>query len=1317
MSNTPLGMFPYIEANLGDIQGPIQDFQRRVEVQIAGLAAGGTGLADPGASGIVVRVAVNTTVARAIDSTASIAVVNGDMTGGNAALSIVDNVTLPGTGGFTPPTGTTAQRPGSPGNIIRFNSTTGKFEAWEASTWKNVIGGGTVAISQLEHIATNSLLGRDTASVGPVEVLSSLPIEIQDSITHVSSVVAGEWEASKVEAGYGGTGHSIVDQGDLLYGAIAGSPDDGFIRDMAGNIIQDMAGVNISSMAGPTTGQGWNRLAKNSNATRYLANTGASNNPSWDQINLANGVIGTLPTSQGGTGQTTYTNGQLLIGNIGGTLTKATLTQTANQVLVTNASGSITLSTPQDIGVGSFVQFGKLGLGGVATHILYVQGGDAEGAMARFSRDAGGPEKDFYIGSTNNLRVNLSSEGEFRIRVGVTANLPYSTGFDSVTVSAAGNVGISSAVFSPASKLCVDGGVHIGGESDAGDNNLLVDGNINVSGFIGHPSYVSQTTGWRIDNLGGADFRSLFADELIVKSFIVDLEQALAGGQIITKSVGILGADFNAPAAGLTATLTMKDLPSASNMQIFETLTDGGLGDWVRIRNISRAGGGLIVTDCWGRVTNYLDQVGGLQTYTFTRGSGVNAGNMPTFPAAGSTVAADAVILDYGISGNGFYEVSAIDGVYGINSPYAQIVTWSGASPIAANQTLRTRFGNLRGITNITGEFGIIAGTFAASNGQFMRASNQAFELHGIDLLMWDSVTGFNVIKIDRTFPSLAIGSPAPGNYSSGTGIWMGKDSGAYKFRVGVPGDRGLFWDGTTMTVAGWTVNAASISSGGIVLAASATPSANRIYIGTGAFANTNTSFYVDGLGQFSLKNKLTWDGTTLGIDGSGLFSGSVRANALYIGNFDNLAEDPGIERGGSTWILGAGMTIVNNASSSHAGSWYINSLTINQVAENANFVDCKPGDIFYCEGWCAATGSQPASVFIRWYNTSKTLLSAAIGSGVFGGFGVYVLSQLTATAPANAAYARCGFQSGAAVPGWFFDDIYFRRVVDSVIIKDGAITAQKISVTQLSAITATMGALTVNEKLTMTGNTSAITIGDPVVAAIPTSATVGTGIWIDRTGMYGLLTNVQQAKFLASGKITAGVDSVQLDVNGITIKSAAFFSDARAYTHVNSTGAVISSFGGFVDATLNLGRLMVHPMASRDSNMYLHCDAATGKQPTIFMESRINGATQMRMRMAATAVDFGSPPRFIISSQNVGVGDITFWGGSAQNVLGIINGVEPTGGASDTLLLYSVDLSAGNATLGMRVERAVVAAAAGASDAYLDIRINGVTYKLLLHT
>jgi hypothetical protein len=59
---------------------------------------------------------------------------------------------------------------------------------------------------------------------------------------------------------------------------------------------------------------------------------------------LSTGVTGTLPVANGGTGQTSYTDGQLLIGNTtGNTLAKATLTA-GTGVTITNGNGSITIA-------------------------------------------------------------------------------------------------------------------------------------------------------------------------------------------------------------------------------------------------------------------------------------------------------------------------------------------------------------------------------------------------------------------------------------------------------------------------------------------------------------------------------------------------------------------------------------------------------------------------------------------------------------------------------------------------------------------------------------------------------------------------------------------------------------------------------------------------------------------------------------------------------------------------------------------------------------------------------------------------------------
>ena len=255
---------------------------------------------------------------------------------------------------------------------------------------------------------------------------------------------------------------------------------------------------------------------------------------------------------------------------------------------------------------------------------------------------------------------------------------------------------------------------------------------------VGSDNYASQSTGWRVDYAGGADFRYLFTDELHAKSFIADLEMALAGGQIVSKSVAILSQTFTAPSAGGATTLRVRDLPSAENMAVFQS------GDIVRIRSFSRSGGSLTIADCWGAVTGYVDGPGAKeQSWTFTRSAAPNSGAM----AAATTVAPDAVILDYGVSGNGIFETTAVDGAYGLNSPYWQIATWTGHP--ATGQTVNVRGGNLRGIFGVAGEFGLYAGTGTATSSKYIRLSTVGQELQNLDLSLYSS--GTKVATLDNS--------------------------------------------------------------------------------------------------------------------------------------------------------------------------------------------------------------------------------------------------------------------------------------------------------------------------------------------------------------------------------------------------------------------------------------------------------------------------------------------------------------------------------------------------------------------------------------
>ena len=82
------------------------------------------------------------------------------------------------------------------------------------------------------------------------------------------------------------------------------------------------------------------RLAKDTNSTRSLTNTGSSNIPAWAQVALATGVSGTLPVANGGTNATSLANKAVLITQDSGTDTvAASAMTTSGQILIGGFSG------------------------------------------------------------------------------------------------------------------------------------------------------------------------------------------------------------------------------------------------------------------------------------------------------------------------------------------------------------------------------------------------------------------------------------------------------------------------------------------------------------------------------------------------------------------------------------------------------------------------------------------------------------------------------------------------------------------------------------------------------------------------------------------------------------------------------------------------------------------------------------------------------------------------------------------------------------------------------------------------------------------
>lgn len=292
-------------------------------------------------------------------------------------------------------TGLTA---GTSGGVLAFTDT-GTIASSAALTANRIVlgGGAGAAPTVLGSLGTTTTVLHGNAAGAPVFSQVSLTADVSGTLpvgnggTGITSgtsggllylsgtttiAASGAFASNQLLIG-GGAGAAPAALGSLgtattvLHGNVSGAPSFGALvltTDVTGVLGPTNGGLGLSTatqgdLIYASASNTWAALAKSATATRYLSNTGSSNNPAWAQVDLTNGVTGTLPAANGGTSVTsTPTNGQLLIGN-GSGFTLATLTGTADQITVTNGAGSITLATPQSINTTSTPQFARLGLG------------------------------------------------------------------------------------------------------------------------------------------------------------------------------------------------------------------------------------------------------------------------------------------------------------------------------------------------------------------------------------------------------------------------------------------------------------------------------------------------------------------------------------------------------------------------------------------------------------------------------------------------------------------------------------------------------------------------------------------------------------------------------------------------------------------------------------------------------------------------------------------------------------------------------------------------------------------------------------------
>jgi hypothetical protein len=196
-------------------------------------------------------------------------------------------------------------------------------------------------------VAETGATARTSLGVGSISTQAS------DSVSITGGSISGITDLAVAD---GGTGSSSASAARTALGVAVGSDVQAYDADLAA--IAALAKTDSNFIVG--NGSAW--VAESGSTARASLGLDSMATQANDAVNIDGGSITgitDLAVADGGTGQGSYTNGQLLIGNsTGNTLAKGTLTAGAG-ISVTNAAGAITVANTSH-GLGAMIALGVI---------------------------------------------------------------------------------------------------------------------------------------------------------------------------------------------------------------------------------------------------------------------------------------------------------------------------------------------------------------------------------------------------------------------------------------------------------------------------------------------------------------------------------------------------------------------------------------------------------------------------------------------------------------------------------------------------------------------------------------------------------------------------------------------------------------------------------------------------------------------------------------------------------------------------------------------------------------------------------------------